>query len=205
MKRWKNALAAAAALLPFSWAQAQISYSYIEGDLTVHEIDFAPLDREEDAIGGRFEASYELMSFLHVFGSYQYAELDDLDAQTNFAQVGVGVHYDFSEMSSVFANISAISADLELVDSTLGNLESDDDGYGVSFGYREVNHTPLEFGMSIDYVKFNDADTDDTMMNLALLYELTPRLKIIGGIQFGGDDNMVRAGVRYYLPSRDFN
>jgi hypothetical protein len=35
---------------------------------------------------------------------------------------------------------------------------------------------------------------------MSLQYRVTRHLKIIGGIQFGGDDDLFRVGVRYYLP-----
>jgi hypothetical protein len=31
---------------------------------------------------------------------------------------------------------------------------------------------------------------------------VTPRLKITTALQFGGDENLLKVGVRYYLPSR---
>ena len=86
-----------------------------------------------------------------------------------------------------------------LDDPVLGSADGDDDGYGVSIGYREVNHTPLEFRLSIDHIALNDADTSDTTMDVSFQYELSNRFKILGGIQFGGDENIFRAGVRYYL------
>lgn len=198
MKRFLYGFAAAAALLPMSWAQAQISYSYLEGALTVHEVDTS-FAEDEGAIGVGFKASYEVMPILHVFGGIQAAEFDDIDLQTTFVEAGVGTHYDFSETKSVFLNVSVLTTDLDLTDPVLGTLSADDDGYGVSIGYREVNHTPLEFRLSIDHYALNDADTSDTSMDISLQYKITQRLKILGGIQFGGEESIFRAGVRYYL------
>jgi hypothetical protein len=36
-------------------------------------------------------------------------------------------------------------------------------------------------------------------MDVAMMYRLTQRLKLFGGVQFGGDEGIFRAGVRYYL------
>jgi hypothetical protein len=202
MKGWVNSAVATAALLPMSWAQAQISYSFLESDFTIHEVDSPLLSEEERAYGVNFEGSYAVMSYLHIFGRYQFSDFDDFDLQGHFVQAGVGTHYDFSATKSVYLNVSALTIEVELEDPLLGTLSADDDGYGVSIGYREVNHTPLEFGFSIDYVSLNDADTSDTTGNLNFQYELTERWKIIGGIEFGGDENIFRAGVRYYLPNR---
>ena len=198
MKRFAYGWVVATALLPMSWAQAQISYSYLEGALTVHEAD-TPFAEDEGGIGLGFKGSYEVMPILHVFGSVQAADFDDINLQTTVVQAGVGTHYDFSETKSVFLNVSVLTTDLDLDDPILGSLSADDDGYGLSVGYREVNHTPLEFRLSIDHISLNDSDTSETTMDISLQYEINQRLKILGGLQFGGDDGIFRAGVRYYL------
>lgn len=203
MKGFRHGLAAAIAILPVSWAEAQISYSYLEGTLSANKIDTAAIGQEEDGFGGQFTASYAVMPYLHVFGGYRYSELSDFDLQTTFAQAGVGTHYDVSETKSVFLNVSAIATDVELDDPVLGSIQGDDDGYGVSIGYREINQTPMEFRLSIDYVALNDANTSDTSGDISLQYRITPRMKIFGGFQFGSDNDTFRAGVRYYLPNRN--
>jgi len=198
MKRFAYGWVAAAALLPMSWAQAQISYSYLEGTLTVHEAD-TPFAQNERGIGLGFKGSYEVMPILHVFGSIQAADFDDIDLQTTVVQAGVGTHYDFSETKSVFLNVSVLTTDLDLNLQPFGSLSADDDGYGLSVGYREVNHTPLEFRLSIDHISLNTANTSETTMDIGLQYEINQRLKILGSLQFGGDEGILRMGVRYYL------
>ena len=37
---------------------------------------------------------------------------------------------------------------------------------------------------------------------MAFLYGLNDRFNIYGGIRFGGDDNNMRIGIRFYIPSR---
>ena len=198
MKRFVYGLAVAVALFPVSWAQAQISYSFVESALTVHEADTS-FAEDQDGIGLAFRGSYEVMPILQVFGGVRVADFDDINVQTTFVEAGVGTHYDFSDTKSVFLNVSVLTTDLELDDPVLGSLTADDDGYGVSVGYREINDTPMEFWLSIDHVALNDSDTSETTMDLSLQYRLTQRLKIIGGFVFGGDDSYFRAGVRYYL------
>jgi len=214
MKRFSFCLAAAAALLPASWAQAQaqgrpqvqgqISYSYLEAAVTGHRID-TTLVGEEEALGAGFKASYEIMPYVHVFGSYQYTEFDDFDLQTDLVKAGVGAHYAISASKSIYADVAAITTDLELSDPVFGSVKSDDDGYGVSIGYREINHTPLEFHLSVDYVEFDKANTSETTADIGLQYALNRQFKILGAIQFGGDENILRLGVRYYLRGRDAN
>ncbi|NIW25612.1 MAG: hypothetical protein GWN29_14150, partial [Gammaproteobacteria bacterium] len=161
MKRFLYGFAAAAALFPMSWAQAQISYSFLETALTVHEADTS-LAQDQDGIGLAFRGSYEVMPILQVFGGVRFADFDDVNLQTTLVEAGVGTHYDFSETKSVFANVSVLTADVEIDDPVLGTLSADDDGYGISVGYREINHTPMEFWVSIDHVALNDSDTSET-------------------------------------------
>lgn len=198
MKRFVYGFAAAAALFPMSWAHAQISYSFLESALTVHEAD-SSFGQDQDGIGFALRGSYEIMPILQVFGGLRFADFDDINVQTTFVEAGVGTHYDFSDTKSVFVNVSVLTTELDLDLPGLGTLSGDDDGYGVSIGYREINHTPMEFWISLDYVELNDSNTSETTMDVSLQYRLTQRLKIIGGFQFGGDDSYLRAGVRYYL------
>ena len=198
MQRFLFGLAAAAALAPLSWAEAQISYSFMEGTFLASKVD-TTFGLEEDAIGAGFKGFYEVMSNLHVFGTIQYAEFDDIDLSTTLVTAGVGTHYDFSETKSVFLNVGVLTTEADLNVPGLGSLTGDDDGYVVSVGYREVNHTPLEFRLSIDHIALNDSDTSDTTMDISMQYELSRRWKLLGGIQFGGDENLLRLGARYYL------
>ena len=202
MKRLICGLALVAALAPLSWVQAQVSYSYLEGSFTFNELDTGPLFGEEDATGVDLQFSYEIERFLHLFGGYRFADFDDQPLEQELAEFGVGFNLDLSENQSVFFNLSALTVDLTLEDPVLGTLTADDDAIGFSIGYRETNHTRLEYTMSLDYIEFDEGNTSDTSMDMSLHYEITPRLKVLGGIVFGGDDNNWRAGVRYYLPGR---
>ena len=202
MKRLIHGLALVAALAPLSWAQAQVSYSYLEGSFTFNEVDTGPLFGEEDAAGVDLQFSYEIERFLHLFGGYRFVDFDEQPLEQELAEFGVGFNLDLTANQSVFFNLSALTVDLTLEDPALGTLTADDDAVGFSIGYRETNHTRLEYTMSLDYVEFDEGDTSDTSMDISLQYEITPRLKVLGGIVFGGDDNNWRAGVRYYLPGR---
>jgi hypothetical protein len=179
-------------------AQAQVNYTFIEATLTGNRVDTTG-DMTEDGVGAGFRGSYEFMPFLQVFGSIQYADYSDLNTETTLSQIGIGAHYDFSETKSGFLNIGAVTASADLAVPGFGSTNVDDNGYGISVGYREVNHTPLEFRLAVDYVHFNDADESDTSVDISLQYEIASGLKILGGYQFGGDEDVLRLGVRYYF------
>ena len=196
MRRLVICLAATCFAAP--WAQAQINYNFLEATIGSHSVELSN-NASEDGVGAGFKASYEVMSFLHVYGSLEYADFSDLDAQTTTGQIGVGTHYDFSDDKSVFVNVGAVTAETEITVAGFGPGTVDDDGYAVSMGYRETNQTPMEFRLSLDYVKFNDSDDSDSSIDMSLQYEITRRFKILGGYQFGGDDDVLRFGVRYYF------
>jgi len=201
MKRLTHGIAIAAILVPFSWAQAQISYSYLEGSFTSNEVETGAFG-ERDAVGVDLAISYEIESFLHLFAGYRLIDVDGLPLEQEAVETGVGFNFDFDENRNVFLNLSALTFDVELDDPTFGTVTGDDDGLGFAIGYRETNHTRLEFEISLDYVELDKANTSDRYMDMSLQYEITPRFKVLGGIRFGGDDNNFRAGVRYYLPNR---
>jgi hypothetical protein len=187
-----------ATMLAAPLAQAQINYNFLEATLTGNRIDTTG-DMTEDGVGAGFRGSFEVMPYLQVFGSLQYADYSDLNVETTLTQLGVGTHYDFSDTKSVFLNVGALSADVETTVSGLGSISADDDGYGISVGYREVNDTPLEFRLAIDYVTFNDSNESDTSVDISLQYRISRGFKILGGYQFGGDEDMLRLGIRYYF------
>ncbi len=188
----------AATYLAAPWAQAQINYNYLEATMGVHSVELDD-SASEDGVGAGLKASYEVMPFVHVFGSLEYSDFSDLDAHTTVSQLGVGTHYDFSDNRSVFANVGAVTAETEITVAGFGPGTVDDDGYAASLGYRETNHTPMEFRLSLDYVKLNDSDESDSSIDMSLQYALARRFKILGGYQFGGDDDVLRFGVRYYF------
>jgi hypothetical protein len=180
-------------------ARADLSYSYVEGLWTTTEA--ATVIGEEDASGPELNASYEILSFLHVFAGYRTVELDDVSLETEMAWAGVGFNWDFSDRQSVFFNLSGIDAESDSVIG-LGPIGLDDSGYGYSIGYRESNNERLEFTVSADHIELDDTDFSDTSISMSLQYRITPKLRIVGGVNFAGEDAFAKLGVRYYLPNR---
>jgi hypothetical protein len=180
-------------------ANAELSYSYLDGALAKTSIDTATLG-EQDGVAGEFEASYEILSFLYVLGGYEYAEWDDLPIDGDLVHAGAGVHYESSDHASIFFNVEGLKTEADVV-TPLGVIRSDEDGYGYAFGYREVNKNGrMEFAISAEHQEFDDAA--DTWVNMSLLFRVTPRFKILAGVTFAGEENAGRVGVRYYLPNR---
>jgi len=203
MKGLLRGLTAVVLLVPISWAHAEISHTYVEGTVTRNQVETGPLFGEEDAVGVDFAASYEILRMMHVFGRIQYADFDDQPLEQTIGQIGIGYNWDITADRNFFVNLSFLNLELELTDPVFGSLSGDTDAAELAIGWRETNHTPLEFGISVHYRELdNAAETNDKWMDMAFLYAINPRLSINGGIRFGGDDNNMRIGVRYYLPSR---
>jgi hypothetical protein len=181
-------------------AHAELSYSYVDGALFVNSTDTSLGEQDGTGIEGSF--SYDILSYLHVFAGAKYAELDDLPIDSTLIEAGAGVHYNFSSTGSLYFNLAALSIDSDL---TVGgsSVSADDDGYGYAFGYRESTKTGnMEFNLSAEHRELSDADTGDTWINMGLLFRVTPRFEVITGVQFAGDENLFKVGVRYYLPNR---
>jgi hypothetical protein len=188
-------------LLTASAAHAEMSYSYVDGTLAVTAEDTATLG-EQDGMAAELEFSYDILRYLHVFASYERSELDDLAVDGDVLQAGAGVHFDPGENKSVFFNLAALTAEFDVA-TTLGTVSADDDGYSYALGYREVTKTGrTEFLISAEHQELSDADTGDTWINMNFVFRVTPRLRILGGVTFAGEENAARVGVRYYLPNR---
>ncbi len=199
MKGLIRGLALATLLVPLSWARADVTHTYVEGTFTRNQVD--TLFGEEDAVGVDLAASYEVLQMLHVFGRYQYADFDDQPLEQTTGQIGIGYNWDITADRNFFVNLSVLNAEVELVDPVLGTLTGDTDAAEIAIGWRETNHTPLEFGVSIHYREFDDvAETSDEWLDMVFLYSINRSLKIQTGIRFGGDDHSLRIGVRYDMP-----
>jgi hypothetical protein len=182
-------------------AHADVSYSYVEGSGLVNSTDTAAGD-DEDGTGVEAWASYELLRFLHIFGGAKYVEFDDLPLETTLVQLGVGVNYDFSPTHSLYFNVGAISAEADIVTPGGPTAGTDDDGVTYALGYREATRTgKTEFLIAAEHVEFSESDESDTWLDMGLLFRVTPRLMVQTGIQFGGEENAFRVGVRYHLPN----
>ena len=200
MKASSLAMLIATVVAPWSWAAAQapqINYNYLQVTAAVTRNDTA-LGEELDGLAAEINGNYEILDILHVFGGYAAGELDDEPLETSTIRAGIGVDFDVSAQQSVYFDLAAVSIDTDLI-TELGTVSSDVDGYGASIGYRERNHTRLEFTASLDYVEYSDLDDSNTSLTTSLQYELTPRWRLEGGVTFGGDNEAWRFGARYYF------
>jgi hypothetical protein len=196
------ALALALCSLAATPARADLSYSYLEGSLFANETD-TPVGDNLPGKGGDFLFSYGVLKLFHVFGGAKYFELDDYPASVTTAQAGAGVNYNPSPLTSIYFDVAAVSSIAYQPTPTGRIVRFDDDGYTYLFGWREANKPGrMEFNLSAQRIEYNKANTADTWVNLGFVFRVTPRFKMSTALQFGGDENVLKVGVRYYLPNR---
>ena len=182
-------------------AHADLSYSYLRGGAYLVEADTAL--GEQDGQGFEAFGSYEVLRFLHVFAGLSQSELDELPVEHDLSQIGAGVHYDVSPTRSLYFNVSAISAEVDGTLGGLGTFGTDDDGFGYALGYREGSpNGRLEFHISAEHMELDDTDASDTWLDMSLQIRVLERFRVETAVQFAGEDNSARIGVRYYLPNR---
>jgi hypothetical protein len=180
-------------------AEAELSYSYVELGVGTTESDTAL--GSEDAMAVDLYGSYEILSYFHVFAGYRSLDFDELPVTSNLATLGAGVNYDFTPKSSIFFNLGALSASTDVVGTSAVGI--DDDGYGYTFGYREGSaNGRMEFLLSAEHLQFDGADYSDTRLHMGLVFRATKRFLIDTDLQWVGDENAFKVGVRYYLPNR---
>lgn len=183
-------------LLPFTGlllsgvALADISYNFVEVGYGVVAVDVgAPLDGEGE--GPQLSASYEIdRSFTAFIGvsttdfSKDNIELDDLN-------YGLGWRHALSDNASVFLNVAYLHTDFNLV----GIPTFDEDGYGVTLGYRAENQSPWEFLGTIDYINVEGGVKFGA--GVSLVFDATRHFSVTGGVNYFDQSSMAHLGVRY--------
>jgi len=183
-------------------ARADLSYSYVEGSVLKNRTD-APAAANLDGTGAEGWFSYGVLKLLHVFGGTKYTELDDYNANVTLVEAGAGVNYDPSPLTSIYFDVAAVSSTADHLTPGGPRAGIDDDGYTYLFGWRETNKIGrMEFNLSAQHVEYSKSNYADTWINMGVLVKITPRFKLVTGVQFTGNENLLKLGIRYYLPNR---
>ena len=183
-------------------ARADLSYSYVEGSVFKNSTDTA-IGSNQDATGAEGWFSYGVLKLLHLFGGTKYSEFDDYNASVTLVEAGAGVNYNPSPLTSIYFDVAAVSSTADRIAPGGPRAGIDDDGYTYLFGWREANKTGrMEFNLSAQHVDYNRSNYADTWVNMGVLVKITPRFKIVTGVQFAGHENLFKLGIRYYLPNR---
>jgi hypothetical protein len=183
-------------------ARADLSYSYVEGSAFKNSTDTA-VGGNLDGTGAEGWFSYGVLKLLHVFGGTKYYDFDDYNASVTLVEAGAGVNYDPSPLTSIYFDLAAVTSTADKLTPTGPTVGVDDSGYTYLFGWREANKTGrMEFNLSAQHIEYQNVNAADTWVNMGLLFKITPRFKLTTAVQFAGDENLFKVGVRYYLPNR---
>jgi len=186
-------LAGALALLLAANASAQTpSYSFVEGGFQRVDLDSnfgADLDGDGFSVGG----SYEVAPNWHIFGNFSSTGLDfniDLDQLT----LGGGYHADVSPISSFYANLAFIDADVGA--SGFGSVS--ESGYGIQVGLRSMVSPRLELEGYLSHVDLGGG-VDGTGVGGSALYHFGRNFAAGLTIDLEEDSTAYALGARLYF------
>ena len=192
----------AVSLLAATPARADVSYSYVEGAVFQTNTDTS-FSTNLKGTGAEGWFSYGVLKLLHVFGGGNEVEFDGYSAKTTLAEAGAGVNFNPSRLTSIYFDVAAVSSTAGRVTPGGPRIGVNDDGYTYLFGWRETNKSGgMEFNLSAQRIDYNKTNATDTWINMGLTFRITPRFKLTTAVQFAGDNDLFKFGVRYYLPSR---
>ena len=173
-------------------AFADISYNYVEVGYGVVAVDVpAPLDGDGD--GPQLLVSHELIGPFKAFLGASQTDFDKDNLKLDDLTIGLGWHHALGKNASTFLDVSYRYTDIE----NTGFPSYDQDGYGVTLGYRAENHSPFEFLGTIDYI--NVESGIEFGGGISLLYDVTRRFSASGGVSYFDNSASAHLGVRYFF------
>ena len=169
---------------------ADISYNYVEFGYSAVSVDVAaPLDG--DGTGPRIFVSHELMGPFTAFAGFRRTDFSDDAFELDDVTLGLGWHHSLGKNASVFFDVAYLHTDI----NPDGSSSFDQDGYGMTLGYRAENQSPWEFIGTIDYV--NVESGVEFGGGISLLYDVTRRFSVSGGVSYFDQSTMAHLGARY--------
>lgn len=174
-------------LLAMSVTATAEDFSYTWLQLGYSVIDFDSADGDGFNLGGAFEISDEFF----LFGGYSQADLD-FGIDTQAWNAGFGYRNPIAASTDLFATVSYeyVEVDVPLFG------RSDDSGFGLGVGMRFMPVPAIELNGSINYVDVGD---DDTVLELAGLYNFDPNFSIGLGSAFSDDATSWTFFGRWYF------
>ena len=185
MKKRNLARAIASALLiaGASHAAAQeLNYSYLEGGVSVIDIDVGPISESE--VGFNIRGSLELADGFYLQGAWDRWDVDF--GQTDLFRVGAGYHWALQNSTDLF--IEGSYARFEIG-------SSDDDGFRGDIGLRHAFNDRVEGRAYGGYQ--GDGSDGDVLVGTDLLFKFTENFGFsVGAETFEFDVNVFRGNLR---------
>lgn len=130
-----------------------LSYNYVQAAFQDVEIDVGGTDVDGDGFG--FGGSFEVSESVHIFGSYQSADLGG-GVDANQLTAGVGWSTGISGNADFVARIGY--TDVEIDTGVFGS--ANDDGFVAEIGLRGMAGQNLELAGFISQVELDDSGGD---------------------------------------------
>jgi hypothetical protein len=187
-------IAAALLIITGNALAAELSYDYAELRYVDTEIDG---NGGSDLNGDGFElgGSIEIADNIHLFGSYQTLDFDfNVDIST--VEVGAGYMRPVASGTDFVARVSYIDAEADTGFATV-----DDNGFGLSAGFRRLFAQQFEGRAFVNHVDLDDSG-DSTSIELAGDYYFNNQFTAGLTLAFGDDETTLGIGGRYYFGAR---
>jgi opacity protein-like surface antigen len=199
------AAAVIAALCAPAWAADGPRYTFVGAGYIHTEVDDdGTLGDDPDGDGYRFGGSLAVTNIFHVFAGYSDSDLDvdafgfSIDVDYSVLSVGGGLNYAVSDTVDLVGQLAYVDAELDVDIPGFGSASEDESGYGIAAGARAMITEVFEVNGGISYVDLGD-DSDDTAFHLGAVYNFTPVIAGLVGLDFGDDVTEYGAGLRFYL------
>jgi hypothetical protein len=187
--RTSKILLATSALLFGGLAQADMSYSYVEGGYGNVNVDIPGDDVDGD--GWLLGGSIAVTPMFYVMADFRQADLD-FDVDLTRSKVGLGLNYGISPTVDLIGRVAWVKLEL---DTPIG--DADDDGFGLDLGLRGQMTDKFEVEGAVQYSDFGGDGGDDTAIVGQARYFFTNQFALGGLIE--ASDDVTTYGVLFRL------
>ncbi|CAA6802040.1 MAG: Unknown protein [uncultured Thiotrichaceae bacterium] len=136
-----------------------ISYKYIEGQISTHD-----LDGYDNAFG--LNGSFAFTPNINAVGSYSSMGIDNNinsdDYDYSIFTIGLGYHTPIAETTDVFGDVRYVSHDFNASNGSAYATADIADGFGLNAGIRHMFNAKFEGEASINYT---DIELDNNLAN----------------------------------------
>lgn len=132
---------------------SEISYSYVELNVSKSEAEFGTTEIDGDTIG--LYGTLEISNHIYIAAGYATSEFD-FDAEQDIVVLGAGIHNQLGESGSIYGQIMFVDVEVDIP----GSLSDDDTGYSLTAGYRHMVNDIFEIFGDVSFIDvFEDTET----------------------------------------------
>jgi hypothetical protein len=166
----------------------ELSYSYLELGYLNTDLDNPNVDGDGFGVRG----SLAFTPNLHGIASFSSLELDDVNADVDQFEIGIGGNWSLSDKLDLIATVSYVNVELD----GPGGFNGDDSGFALGGALRGRVTDALELRGGISYVDLDDSG-DETSLNVGARYYVTPMFALGADLQFSDDQTAWVLGARF--------